>query len=335
MEVNITYNGPDVTAPNGDDRTGKIWGQLVPYGMATLGFGNCGDKCPWRAGSNQNTVFTVSHDVKIQGATLAAGSYGLHMIPGEEEWTLIFSNNSTSWGSFFYDETEDGLRVTTKPLEHPYTHWLTYEFTDRQPKQATVALNWEHLSIPWTITVDNITDLYVENLRNELRDTVGFSWMGYNAAALYCLGEETNLEEALTWAQAAVAAPFIGQENFTTLSTLSQLQSANGLEDEASQTLDQAVHHATATPVQTHQVGRQLIGRDRKEEALKIFEINAELNPDTWPVNVGMARGLSALGKYDEAVAYAEAAHNNAPSDFSRSNVENLLKTLKEGKDIN
>lgn len=29
----IDYNSPDVHAPNGDDRRGKIWGQLVPYGM--------------------------------------------------------------------------------------------------------------------------------------------------------------------------------------------------------------------------------------------------------------------------------------------------------------
>lgn len=51
VEVTMTYNSPDVTAPNGDDRIGKIWGQLVPYGMASLGFGNCGAECPWRAGA--------------------------------------------------------------------------------------------------------------------------------------------------------------------------------------------------------------------------------------------------------------------------------------------
>ena len=37
--VEITYNSPDVHAPNGTDRTGKIWGQLVPYGLTDLGFG--------------------------------------------------------------------------------------------------------------------------------------------------------------------------------------------------------------------------------------------------------------------------------------------------------
>lgn len=71
-----------------------------------------GRKGPWRAGSNENTVFDVSHPVLVQGKPLPAGRYGLHMLAGPTEWTLIFSKNSTSWGSFSYDEKEDQLRVT-------------------------------------------------------------------------------------------------------------------------------------------------------------------------------------------------------------------------------
>jgi len=140
VEVNITYNAPKVTAPDGTDRSGKIWGQLVPYGMADLGFGTCGKECPWRAGANENTVFRVSHPVKIEGQPLPAGAYGLHMIPGPEEWTVIFSKNSTSWGSFFYTAAEDALRVKVKPVKCEYNHWLTYEFTERRLDRAKVAL---------------------------------------------------------------------------------------------------------------------------------------------------------------------------------------------------
>ena len=68
VAVTIDYHSPNVHGPGGEDRTGKIWGVLVPYGMATLGFGTCGDHCPWRGGANQNTVFSVSHDVEIEGA---------------------------------------------------------------------------------------------------------------------------------------------------------------------------------------------------------------------------------------------------------------------------
>jgi len=93
VKVTIDYSSPKVHSPiNGEDRRGKIWGTLVPYGMTNLGFGTC-KECPWRVGANENTVFTVSNDVKIEGQTLPAGSYGLHMIPGQDEWTIIFSKN--------------------------------------------------------------------------------------------------------------------------------------------------------------------------------------------------------------------------------------------------
>jgi tetratricopeptide (TPR) repeat protein len=335
VEVNVTYNSPDVHAPNGDDRSGKIWGQLVPYGMPNLGFGTC-EECPWRAGANQNTVFTVSHDVKVQGQPLAAGSYGLHIVPEEDgAWTIIFSNNSTSWGSFTYDAAEDALRVKATPEEHPYTEWLTYEVTDRQLAEATARLSWENLSLPWTITVDNMTDLYIEAIRNDLRDTAGFSWVGYNAAAQYALGAEVNLEEALTWAEQAVSAPFVGAENFTTLTTLSQLQGANGMGDEAEKTLETAIHHATATPVQIHQAARGYITSGDPDKALEIFQFNYDTNKDQWPVDIGMARGLSAVGRVDEAVPYLENAVATAPNPFNKTNAENLLATAKEGKDIN
>ena len=335
VKVNVTYNSPDVTSPAGEDRTGKIWGELVPYGMSNLGFGTCGDDCPWRAGANQNTVFKVSHDVLIEGQPLMAGTYGLHMIPGEEGWTIIFSNNHTSWGSFTYDESEDALRVVVKAQASEFHEWLTYEFTDRQPSQATVALKWENLQVPWTITIPSITDLYMEAVRNDLRNDAGFTYMGYNAAAQYAFGEQANLEEGLTWAEAAVGMPFIGQENFTTLSTLAQLQEANGMAEEAAATLDKAIHHPATTVFQIHQLGRQMIAEGKPEKAMEVFEYNAETHPDTWPINVGLARGLSALGRYGEAIPYCEKAIQNAPDDLNRNNLQNLMEQLKEGKDIN
>ena len=78
VEVTIDYSSPDVHAPNGEDRRGKIWGTLVPMGAPDDPFGTC-TECPWRAGANENTVFTVSHDVKVEGQPLPAGSYGLFM----------------------------------------------------------------------------------------------------------------------------------------------------------------------------------------------------------------------------------------------------------------
>src|SRR5262245_53042926 len=183
VKVTIVYNSPNVHAPDGTDRKGKIWGTLVPYGMANLGFGTCGDQCPWRGGANENTVFTTSHDVKVQGQPLPAGSYGVHFIPGKDEWTVAFSKNHTSWGSFFYDAKEDALRVQAKPEKSEYHEWLTYEFTDRQPDKATLALKWEDLQLPLHITVDDIDEVYFAAIRNELRTSPGFDFRNWEAAA--------------------------------------------------------------------------------------------------------------------------------------------------------
>ncbi|HEX6201414.1 MAG TPA: DUF2911 domain-containing protein [Thermoanaerobaculia bacterium] len=334
VEVSIAYSSPDVTAPGGEDRRGKIWGQLVPYGMANLGFGTCGDQCPWRAGANQNTTFAVSHDVLVEGQPLAAGTYGLHMIPGEERWTLIFSKNAGSWGSFFYDAAEDALRVEATPRAAPYSHWLDYEFLDRRPDRATVALQWEELEVPWTIEVPDVGDLYAAALRDELRSAAGFTWTNWNAAAQWAIGAGRGAE-ALAWAQAAVSAPFVGQENFATLATLARAQTLAGQAAEGEATLLRAVDHPTADRFQVHQLGRTLIGQGQPETAMKVFEKNAAKHGDEWPVHVGLMRGHSALGHYPQALEHARKALPQAPDEANRTSLETAIERLGRGEDVN
>ncbi|HWM92165.1 MAG TPA: DUF2911 domain-containing protein [Thermoanaerobaculia bacterium] len=331
VKVTLDYSSPDVHGPDGADRSGKIWGELVPWGMANLGFGTCGDQCPWRGGANENTVFTVSHDVQVQGQSLPAGSYGLHFLPGQDEWTVVFSKNHTSWGSYFYDAKEDALRIKAKPQKSDYHEWLTYEFTDRKPDKATVALKWESLQVPFDVTVPNATDLWLANMRNELRSSPGFNWQGWNAAAQYAIQHKANLEEALTWAEKA-ANPPLGQANFVTLTTLAQLQQANGKMADANKTLDAALNHPTAAPFDIHAYGRQLQAEKKLEEALKVFELNAKRFPNQWPVNVGLARGHASLGHKEEALKHARAALAQAPDEASRKNLETLIQQIEQGK---
>lgn len=332
VRVTIQYNSPHVHSPAGEDRHGKIWGGLVPYGMANLNFGTCGDQCPWRGGANENTVFTTSHDVKVQGQTLPAGSYGVHFIPGPEEWTIVFSKNNTSWGSFFYDAKEDALRVKAKPEKSEYHEWLTYEFTERKPDRATAALKWEDLQLPFNIEVDDIASVYIDNLRRELRSSPGFSWQNWTAAARYCLENRKNLEEAMIWADKGVHLPGIGQANFTTLGTLSELQAANGRAEEARKTMDQALNLPGTTPLEIHLYGRSLQAQKKNEEALKIFQLNARRFPNTWPVHLGLARGHAALGHKKEALAEARLAVKQAPDENSRKNVEALIQQIEGGQ---
>lgn len=334
VKVTIDYNSPKVHNPHGgEDRRGKIWGKLVPYGLVDLGFGTC-KECPWRAGANENTVFSVSHDVKIEGKTLPAGTYGLHMIPGENEWTVVFSKNAKSWGSFFYDPAEDALRVTVKPAKSDYHEWLTYEFPERQLDKATAALKWEDLQVPFSISVDNINDLYLAAIRNELRGEKGFQWQNWADAARFAM-ENKDAKEGLAWAKVAASPRFPGQMNFTTLSTLADLQAANGLDADAKKTRESALNHVTATAVDLHQYARQLLSQGKKEDAMAVWQLNAKRHPNEWPVNVGLARGNSALGHYDEALKYAKLALTQAPDEMNRTALAEGIKKLEAGKDMN
>ncbi len=333
VRVTIDYNSPDVHGPNGEDRRGKIWGTLVPYGAPDVPFGTC-TECPWRAGANENTVFTVSHDVKVEGQPLAAGSYGLHMIPGQDEWTVVFSKNHASWGSFFYDPKEDALRVKVKPSKSEFNEWLTYEFIDRRPDKTTVALKWEELQVPFTVTVDNIADLHLAAIRDELRNNTGFNWQNWVQAAQYAL-QAKRPNEALEFAEAAVNRQFIGQENFQTLSTLAMAQEAAGKTAEATATREKSINHRTAGPLEIHQYARQLLAQGKKEDALRVWELNAKRYPGQWPVHVGLARGYSAVGKYKEALKHAKLALAQAPDDINKQSLTAAVAKLEQGKDMN
>jgi hypothetical protein len=333
VRVSVDYSSPHVHSPAGEDRKGQIWGKLVPYGMANLGFGSCGDQCPWRGGANENTVFTTSHDIKVQGQPLPAGAYGLHFIPGKDEWTVIFSRNSTSWGSFFYNPKEDALRVKAKPEPGEYREVLTYEFPERRLDHAMLALEWENLSLPLSITTD-ATQLYVENLRRELRSNAGFGGQSWAAAANYCLENKTNLEEAQTWAQRAVDPTFGGQESFTSFTLLSQLQDANGHAADAAKTMERALNHPTAQPLDLHLYGRRLLAQKKTDEAMKVFELNAKRHPNVWPVHVGLARGHAAQGHKKEALAEARLALPQAPNEPNRKALENMIQQIEAGKAV-
>ena len=333
--VTVEYSSPDVHAPDGADRKGKIWGGLVPYGYSTEGFGTCGQKCPWRGGANQNTVVRFSHPVAVEGKPLAAGDYGLHFIAGEKDWTVIFSKNSTAWGSYFYDEADDALRVTVKPAANPYHEWLTYEFIDRQPASTVLALEWEELRVPIAITLPNDTEIYYQTLKHELQNSPGFDYHGWQQAADYLVDKKVHLDEAEKWAQAAVSMPFIGEENFATLRSLANVQKALGKEADAKATMDRALVHPTASATDIYQYARPMIREGKPKEALAVFQTAAKRMPNKWPLDLGIARSYSALGDYKTALKYAKLSLTVAPDPANKENVQKMIAKLEKGEDMN
>jgi hypothetical protein len=333
VRVAIEYSSPAVHGPNGKDRRGEIWGKLVPYGLTDLGFG-LGKPAPWRAGANENTVFDVSNEVNIEGKRLPAGRYGLHMIAGPEEWTLIFSKDSNAWGSFYYDPEHDFMRVTVKPHKHEYREYLTYEFPVRKPAEAVVELQWEELAVPWSIKVDNINDLYIARIKENLSNVQGFGWRGWVAASQFCVSQNTHLDQALEWAEIAVSKQFIGEANYTTLSNKANVLDKLNRKQEAAAAMKLAINHPSATPLDIHQFGRRLIADNKPKEALQIFQLNAQRNGDAWPVHVGLARGFAANGDTKQALEHARKALTQAPDQLNKDGLAAMVAALEAGKPI-
>ena len=145
-DIIVSYNRPGVKGR-------KIWGDLVPYGMAPANQ-YAKNPFPWRGGANETTTIEFNKPVKIKGNALPAGKYGLHFIPTEKDWTIIFSKNTTGWGSFAYNQEEDALRVTVTPVKTSFTEWLEYGFENLSDTGAVSYLKWEELKVPFEISVE-------------------------------------------------------------------------------------------------------------------------------------------------------------------------------------
>jgi hypothetical protein len=331
--VTITYNSPDVHAPNGEDRKGKIWGtDVAHYGFIDQGFGPA-KAAPWRAGANEGTTITFSHDVKIGGKDLKAGTYGLFLdVEKEGPWRWIFSKNSKSWGSYFYDQNEDALRVDATPQDAAYTEWLTYGFDDRLPSSAVAYLQWENKRIPFKVEVPNVNELYVGLMRDQLRGEPGFDYRNLMAAAQFCAVNKVSLEDGLKWADLAISMPYIGKEEFQTLQTKAMVLNAMNRTAEADAIMAKAINHPTASVSDIHGYGRRLLGEGKKEQALEIFKLNRQKNPnDNFTTYVGLARGYTAVGDKKNAIKNYEIAMKNVPADQPQMKefIEGEVKKLK------
>jgi tetratricopeptide (TPR) repeat protein len=307
-DITIDYHRPLVNKR-------KVWEGLVPYGQV------------WRAGANENTSIAFNDPVTIEGKPLPKGSYGLHMIPGENEWTVIFSKSAASWGSFTYDQAEDALRVTVKPQKAEFHEALTYDFDDVRPDSAVVMLRWEKVAVPFKVGV-NTHQIVTENLHSQLRGLAQYSWEGWDDAANYLLQEKIELDEALKYADKSIK----NEERYDNFMTKSRVLDALNRKDEATVARNKALTMANA--VQLHGYARQLQIDGKQAEAFAIFKENARKNPDQWVVHVGMSRMYSAQGDFANALKEMTVAVAGAP-DGQKQPLQAFAKRLEAREDIN
>ena len=307
-DITINYHRPLV---NGR----KIWGDLVPY-----------DKV-WRAGANLNTTITFANDVSIDGKPLPAGTYGLHMIPGKDEWTVIFSKMHTAWGSFSYKESEDALRVTVKPESADFHNALTYDFTQLQPDSAVVTLTWDKLAVPFKVSVD-VNKVVEASLHNQLRGLPQYTWDGWDDAATYLVDQKVDLPEALKYEDNSIQQ----EDRFENEMTKSRILADMGQNAESEQAKAKALSLASAP--QLYGYGRQLQREGKQKEAFAVFKQAADKDPNNWLSHAGLARIAAGAGNYDEATKQLQMALAVAP-DSGKSSVQTLLTKVQAKQDIN
>jgi len=300
-EVTIRFHRPSVNSR-------EVWGALVPYGQV------------WRAGANDNTTITFEDPVKVEGKDLAAGTYGLHMIPGEDEWTVIFSSNSTSWGSFTYDQAEDALRVAVRPEKAPYAEQLAYAFEDVSNDGAVVVLHWGELKVPFEIAFDTHA-LALADIRDQLRHLPRFNWQGWASAASYLVGNDIEHEQALEWIDRSIQMDENGQNLGLKVRVLEQLDRP----EEARQTLARALE--VSNEAQTNALGYIFLLSGDHDTAIEVFQKNVDDYSGSWNVYDSLGEAYAAKGEAGRARELYQKALSMAP-EAQHARINGVLSNL-------
>lgn len=177
-DVTISYFRPGMKGR-------KIFGGLVPFNQE------------WRTGANNPTTMTFTDKVKLEGIELAAGTYALFTIPGEQEWTIIINKNSS--GSVPRDPKEDLASFKVKPSRMATAlETFTINITDIGTNSANIELAWEMTSVRFKMEFDVDTKVMaaikkaMENPFSSVANTY------YQSASYYFTAGKDN-RTALEW----------------------------------------------------------------------------------------------------------------------------------------
>jgi tetratricopeptide (TPR) repeat protein len=301
--ISITYDRPAVNAR-------EVWGKLVPYDSV------------WRAGANENTVIEFSSPVRVGGKPVAAGRYGVHMIPTRGDWTVILSREANAWGSFSYDPREDALRVSARPAAGEMHERLVYTFDDPTEHGVVATLRWDRLAVPIPIEVDS-KRVVTDSLREQLRGLGRFFWQPWSQAAAWCAANGVNLAEATEWADRSIAI----NENFTNLRVKAALLGQRGDVRGAAAAANRSLAVATEADMNTY--GYLLMGQGKLDSALVVFRKNATDHPKSWNTYDSLAEAYATKGdKKLAAENYAKALARTQDAS-QKKRIESVLASLR------
>jgi Protein of unknown function (DUF2911)/Tetratricopeptide repeat len=302
-DITITYHRPAVAK-----RT--VWGDLVPYGQV------------WRAGANENTTIEFSTPVSIGGKSVPAGTYGLHMLPTDKDWTVILSSVSSAWGSFTYDEKEDAVRVKATPKPTEFEERLEYRFENPTETSVDVEMAWDKLAVSFPITVDT-NAVVMASLQKQLRGLPRFGWQAWNSAANWALTHNQDLDQALKWADQSVNT----QSNFTNLRTKAAILEKKGDVKQAEDLRAQAMKIATEADINVY--GYQLLGQKKYDEAIAIFRKNIKDYPNSWNTYDSLGEALAAKGDTKASIENYRKALSMTTDPAQKKRIEEILAKMK------
>jgi tetratricopeptide (TPR) repeat protein len=312
--VTVNYSRPSVNSR-------EIWGKLVPYGWNLQPGGN-GNSAPWRAGANENTTIKLSDDATIEGKPVPAGIYGLFFVINEDNTgELILSKDHQSWGNFFYDSSHDLFRTKIQLRETPFTEMLTYDFINSTKTSSELVLNWEKKQFPVKIEFD-VDKIVMENAEAELKSAKGFGWQAYASAANYAVQNKTNYEQALKWADQAVAI----NNSFATLSVKSNVLRGMGKTEEADKIMNDAIPIATENELNLY--GYQLMNNGQVDKAIEILTLNTKRFPKTANCFDSLGEAYATKGDSKNAIMNFKKSLSLNPPANVRANSEKFLKQL-------
>ncbi|HEV7890444.1 MAG TPA: DUF2911 domain-containing protein [Pyrinomonadaceae bacterium] len=235
----LPQSSPEGTLDGGQG-TGKDF-PMVPNGHV------------WRAGANEATRFTVTDDVLVNGQPLKAGTYSLHMIPGKDEWTVVFNKTAEQWGSYSYDASKDALRVKTKPeWRADSQELLGYEIPTGTANTARVVLRWEKIVVPFTVEVPN-QDALVRSKIDAAVAAAPDDWHVTMEVANAYAGDD-KMEDALMWADRSIKV----KETFQNLRLKAMLLLNMNKKDEALALAERAIARGKADGEDTTRFEKRL-----------------------------------------------------------------------------
>jgi|TARA_R110001592_G_scaffold207944_7_gene458918 tetratricopeptide (TPR) repeat protein len=291
-----------------------------------------GNPIAWRAGANMNTTITFSTDVFIEDKPLKAGTYGFHIIPDGNNFTLMFAHNYNQWGSYYLDMEKDiTLKVNVKGEVSDFCEKLDYEFLNWSDNSVTIGLEWADKRIPFKVSVD-LNKTVVESFRHELRGINTYHWQAWNDAAAWCLQHNTNLNEALVWINRSIQGGYNGfaaNENLTNLTTKALILKKLNNEIELNSTIQAATKYAS-NPMEANTLSMLMLQLEQPKKALDFSSDMLNQFPEAWFLKINKGVSYYFLGQKNEALKVLKDVSSMTPIQF-KNRLNQIIKEIESG----